>query len=127
MITLREQISSFFTAEQTVFELLVKCIPILALKFIPDGYQGFATGVIRALGKQKEASKITLIVAYLVTLPVACILAFVFKMGVSGLIIGSAVSHVLQTILYSKLILNEDWEQVSQQAVDRIEADAKQS
>ena len=102
---------------------MAKCLPILALKFIPDGFQGFATGVIRALGKQKEASKITLCVAYLVTIPVACIFTFVFNMGVAGLVCGSACSHILQSILYLRLILKQDWDVISKNAVERIEAE----
>ena len=51
LIGLREQVASIFTQEQEVLALLVKCIPILALKFIPDSYQALGNGVIRALGK----------------------------------------------------------------------------
>ena len=71
------------------------CLAILALKYIPDCYQTMAQGVLRALGKQKEASKITLCVSYLVTIPTACVFAFVFKLGVAGLLFGLAASNVL--------------------------------
>ena len=67
----------------------------------------------------------TLGVAYLVTIPAGCLFAFIFNMGVVGLICGSAISHVLLTILFSCLILSEDWDQISQRSVNRIKEEIK--
>ena len=58
-------------------------MPIVAIKFIPHGYQGLlGCGLIPALGMQTEGSYITVTVAYFVTLPTACFYAFVLKHGV---------------------------------------------
>ena len=51
LIFMKKYVARIFTSEPVVLELLVKCLPIVALKYIPDSYQGYANGVIRALGK----------------------------------------------------------------------------
>ena len=72
-----EHISAFFTADQDVRTLVIICIPVVSLKFVSDGYQiVFGYGVLSALGLQAIGFKITLTVAYLLTIPAACLFAF---------------------------------------------------
>ena len=70
-------------------------MPFVAIKYIFDGYQGVLQGSVRALGLQKDAMWICLGVAYLVSIPVGCLFAFTFGLGINGLILGSASSNVL--------------------------------
>ena len=74
---------------------------MVSLKFIADGYQGvLGYGVMPALSMQKVAFKVTLIVAYFVTLPSACFLAFMLNYSVVGLVLGAAIGHAAQATLY---------------------------
>ena len=73
-------------------------------------------GVIPALGLQKQGFKITVSVAYLVTIPSACLYAFVLNHGIVGLTWGAATGHIVQAGAYAICILACDWEQVSKDA-----------
>ena len=70
-------------------------MPIVAIKFIPHGYQGLlGLGLIPALSMQTEGSYVTLIVAYAVTVPVSCLYAFWLGHGIVGLLWGAATGNV---------------------------------
>ena len=50
LLAYKVQIASIFTDDQEVKDLIVKCMPIVAIKFIPHGYQGLlGLGLIPAL------------------------------------------------------------------------------
>ena len=89
-------ISAFFTSDQDVRALVTLCIPVVSLKFVSDGYQGvLGYGVLPALGLQEIGFKITLTVAYLLTIPAACLFAFTLSFGVVGLVYGGAAGHTV--------------------------------
>ena len=99
---------------------------MVAFKYIFDGYQGMlGIGVIPALGMQSVGSKITVSIAYLVTLPMGCLLCFVLELGVIGLTWGSCISHIVQSTAYVIVILQRDWYEISDQAAKRIRDDTK--
>ena len=55
-----------------------------------------------------------------------CVLAFYFELGINGLVLGSAASNLLQTLLFLRLVLVvTDWKKTSKEAVERIEAEIK--
>ena len=80
-------------------------------------------GVIPALGLQKEGFKITVSVAYLVTVPSACLYAFVFDTGIIGLTWGAGTGHLVQSCAFALCIMACDWDKVSREAALRIEED----
>ena len=90
----RYPITRLFTKEPDVVALSVLLMPIVALKHVFDGMQGYLQGVIRGLGRQKIAMFLTLIAAYPVQLPVACILAFKLQFGVAGLWWGDIIGMI---------------------------------
>ena len=96
LIPNKEFISAFFTSDQDVKALVMVCIPVVSLKFVSDGYQGvLGYGVLPALGLQAIGFKITLTVAYLVTLPAAYLFAFTLSQSVVGLVYGAAAGHTV--------------------------------
>ena len=95
LIIYKEAIFSIFTSEPNMLTLLYGAMPIVAIKYIFDAYQGVLQGTIRALGMQKQASWICVTIAYTVTIPVGCVLAFYFELGINGLVLGSATSNLL--------------------------------
>ena len=53
LIVFKEEIFSLFTTDPTALALLCSAMPIVAIKYIFDAYQGVLQGTIRALGMQK--------------------------------------------------------------------------
>ena len=84
-------------------------------------------GVIPALGMQSVGFKITASVAYGITIPVGCLFAFVFKLGISGLLWGACIGHMTQASLYAYWILKTDWFKISQETAERIKEDGEKT
>ena len=96
-------------------------MPIVAIKFIPHSYQGvLGLGLIPALSMQTQGSYVTLISAYLVTLPVASLFAFSLDKGIEGLLWGAATGNVCQAAGFAFFILLSDWNKISMEAVTRV-------
>ena len=83
--------------------------------------------MLPALSMQSTSFKITLTVAYLVTLPTACLFAFTLDYSVKGLVYGAAAGHTCQAIVYWICIVRRDWDEIIEEAATRIKEDnAKQ-
>ena len=117
LLIFKSKIAGVFTNDKDVQAMIIACLPVVALKCIPDSFQAMlGIGVIPALGLQKQGFKITVSVAYLVTIPSACLYAFVLNHGIVGLTWGAATGHIVQAGAYAMCILACDWEQVSKDA-----------
>ena len=116
-------IVSVFTRDPDVAEMTSSSLIIIVLMFMPDMIQGSLQGVIRALNVQKRASIIAIASHYMVSLPLALMLAFVFGMGVNGLWIGVTFGVMLEAIFYVRLVIYTDWQAVSNEALERLEND----
>ena len=94
--------------------MVIKCLPVVAFKYIFDGYQGMlGIGVIPALSMQSTGFKITASIAYGVYIPVGCLFAFGLKAGIVGLVWGACTGHIAQCSAYAFFILRADWYQIS--------------
>ena len=60
---------------------------------------------------------------YLVAVPLGCLLVFKFGMDVHGLWIAVALGTGVQAVFYTRLVLMTDWEQVAEEAKERIAKD----
>lgn len=116
-------IVNIFTRDPAVEELTYSSLIIIVTMFMPDMVQGSLQGVIRALNVQKRASLIAIASHYMVSLPLAFLLTFLLEMGVKGLWIGMTFGVMLEAIFYVRLVLNTDWQDVANEAQERLKND----
>ena len=119
-MTWRTVLIGCFTSEHDVFDLSVMYIPIVAIKLLGDGMHGYGQGIIKALGQQNLGSIIALFSAFCVEFPVAYVLAFWFDLGIAGLLSGDGAGNSTQAVLFFIVILNVNWNSVTQAVVERI-------
>jgi Na+-driven multidrug efflux pump len=112
----RESIIDLFTADPEVATIANRNCYLITIIFIPDMVQGAIQGVIRALDIQKTASCIALASFYLVSIPVAFVLVFVWGLGLSGLLIGYLVGVTFLTFSYIRLVTTTSWVDVANSA-----------
>ena len=74
-------------------------IPFLAIFAFLDGIQGVCSGILRGTGQQKLGAIANLAAFYIIGLPMAWLICFVFKWGVNGLIIGLSFGTLFQATL----------------------------
>ena len=106
---LKEEIVALFTSDPDVFKLANASVFIIIVTFTPDMIQGSLQGVIRALGIQRVASYYSLASYYLLGIPLALVLTFVFDMGVIGLWTGIFAGLCLIAIIFLRLVIKTDW------------------
>ncbi|XP_057487210.1 protein DETOXIFICATION 16-like [Actinidia eriantha] len=111
-----------FTNEDEVVKYIAAIMPVLAVSNFMDGIQGVLSGAARGCGWQKIGAYVNLGAYYLVGLPSAIILTFVFHFGGKGLWIGIIGGSSLQGLLLLAFTMRTDWELQARKARDRVNA-----
>ncbi|GKB37808.1 DETOXIFICATION 16-like protein [Tanacetum coccineum] len=81
LVASRRVWASLYTYEAEVVSYISLVMPVLALSNIMDGIQGVLSGVARGCGWQKICTLVNLGAYYLVGLPCAIVLTFVYNLG----------------------------------------------
>ncbi|PON96731.1 Multi antimicrobial extrusion protein [Trema orientale] len=111
-----------YTNEEEVVRYLAAIMPVLALSNFMDGIQGVLSGTVRGCGRQKIGAYVNLGAYYLVGLPCAIILTFVFHFGGKGLWMGIICGSSLQAFLLLVITLCTNWDEEASKAMDRVHA-----
>ncbi|KAG0568985.1 hypothetical protein KC19_6G056800 [Ceratodon purpureus] len=113
-----------FTQEQEVIEYVARSIPLLAIMHIMDATQGVLSGVARGCGWQAFGAAANLGAYYVVGLPAAVVLAFVYDLKGRGLWVGLilGVTTAALTLLFMACATN--WQQQAEEALLRVYSSA---
>lgn len=109
-----------FTSEKEVVDYVSQCIPFVAVVAVMDALQAVVSGVARGCGWQAYAAAANLGSYYIVGLPVAFVLAFVYDFKVIGLCMGLFVGIFTQAVVLVILTLMTDWRKQAENALDRV-------
>ena len=85
-----------------------KCLNIAILCYFVDFLQITCAGYLRGLGLNHITIIVTSISSYIITLPMCCILVFVYKFGLSAVYISLMIGYILSLFAYVILILKVD-------------------
>lgn len=112
-----------FTNEAEVVEYVARVIPYLSVLTIMDSFQAVLSGVARGVGNQTLAACINLGAYYVVGVPLALVLAFVYHMNGQGLWIGLMAALAIQATGLLLICVYTNWEKQAQNALNRVFAD----
>ncbi|XP_059640443.1 protein DETOXIFICATION 16-like [Cornus florida] len=121
-VAARELWGYLYTNEEEVAKYIASVMPVLAISNFMDGIQAVLSGIARGCGWQKIGAFVNLGAYYLVGLPSAIILTFVFHFGGKGLWMGIISGSGLQALLLLTITMNMDWERQARKTRDRIYA-----
>ncbi|CAO2815327.1 unnamed protein product [Amaranthus hypochondriacus] len=102
-------------------------VPFLCISIITDGLQMVLSGIAKGSGWQRLGAYVNLGAFYLVGIPVAIVLGFVYHMKARGLWIGILVGSVLQSILLLVVAAQADWQKQASKARERTEGSNEQN
>ncbi|WRX18074.1 Multi antimicrobial extrusion protein - like 10 [Theobroma cacao] len=119
-VALRGTLGYLYTNEEEVVRYLASVMPVLALSNFMDGIQGVLSGTARGCGWQKVGAYVNLGSYYLLGLPSAIILTFVFHFGGKGLWIGITCGSGLQAFLFLVIAMRTNWELEAGKARERV-------
>ncbi|XP_020088994.1 protein DETOXIFICATION 16-like [Ananas comosus] len=120
MILVRGVWGYAYSNEEEVVKYVAVMLPILAVSHVFDGIQSVLSGVARGCGWQKIGAIVNLGSFYIVGIPLAYLIAFVFHVGGKGLWIGIICGSVVQDLLYAAITLRTNWEKEARKAKDRV-------
>lgn len=99
---------------------------VLAFVIFFKNLQYTFSSILRGLGKQTQASVLSIIVFYFVMITLAYILGVEHKMGVLGIWVAILIGNILAGILFFiMLIFIIDWEEVKKETLLRLKNDNK--
>ncbi|KAL2234403.1 protein DETOXIFICATION 16-like [Sesamum indicum] len=120
MLLIRNIWGYAYSNEIEVSKYVARMMPILAASNFMDGLQCVLSGTIRGCGWQKIGAFINLGSYYLVGIPTAILLAFVFHIGGRGLWSGILCALVVQVVCLFAIMLRTNWEHEARKAKDRV-------
>ncbi|KAF3948309.1 hypothetical protein CMV_025678 [Castanea mollissima] len=109
-----------YSDEIQVVEYVAAMMPILAISNFLDGLQCVLSGNARGCGWQKIGAFINLGSYYIVGVPAAILLAFVFHLEGKGLWLGIICALVVQVSSLLTISIRTNWEQEAKKATERV-------
>lgn len=104
-ILLNNFLPTLYIDDEAVISIASRLIVIAALFQLSDGTQAVGIGVLRGLTDIKGPTIITFVAYWIISLPIAYLLAFKFNLGVDGvwigLLIGLTASAILLTLRFN--------------------------
>ncbi|CAL5396657.1 unnamed protein product [Camellia sinensis] len=120
-ILIRHVWGKLFSNEEEVIRYIAKMMPLLALSDFLDGFQCVLSGAARGCGWQNLCAFINLGAYYVVAIPSAVLLAFVFNFGGMGLWMGIICGLCVQIIALVTINLCTNWDHEARKALNRIQ------
>ena len=108
---IRLYIPSLFTDNKDVIDVAVKLSPLYCLFIIPDAFQGSVQGILRGIKKQGKSVIGVIVGPYLITLPLACLLAFDpnINLKIFGMWIANNIGYFVMDAIFLYLVLTFNW------------------
>jgi MATE family multidrug resistance protein len=121
IILLRRPLAMLFSNDEEVIELAVHSMPILGVNQLTDTFNIIAAGILRSQGRQQVGSILNVIAYYVVALPLCYILAFRYRLEISGLWLGLGTGITLLAIGEVALVIRSRWPLIIREAQSREE------
>jgi MATE family multidrug resistance protein len=123
LFLLKEKIVTCFTSNTTIQTIALPALMVLAIALIPDCVTYIQVGIMRGLGKQKMAAVIQIIGFFVISIPIGCVLAFVYKLNISGFWTGFLIRSIIVCTVFWLLIWKIlDWDVIAEEARERERA-----
>ncbi|CAD8090331.1 unnamed protein product [Paramecium primaurelia] len=129
MVTLsfiKDQWVNFYSAgRQEINDILLEVYPIFVFGFfVIDGLQGTLTGILKGIDRKDFVTYSTLLVYYLIGIPLFLYFACDFGLGlkVYGIWLSFSLVNALLAVLYIILTFTTNWYEMSQKVCQRIES-----
>lgn len=91
----------------------------VALNMLPDMWQGFMQGVVKALGIQKKVFWLSITAYYILNLPLVYLLTFHLQHGFKGLWEAMTISSLFMGVCMHILGQTTDWDKAAEQSQSR--------
>lgn len=102
-------LARIFTQDEAVIEIVCQLIPYLAVFVLLDAVHGVQAGNVRALGRQKPVTYMTILCYYVIGMPLAVYLGFYCGMDLEGFWLGFIIAMCLVDFVVVYLVVTSSW------------------
>ncbi|RCV43188.1 hypothetical protein SEVIR_9G276900v4 [Setaria viridis] len=120
MTLLRNVWGYMYSNENEIVTYIAKMLPILGISFFIDGLHSSLSGVLTGCGKQKVGAAVNLGAFYLLGIPMAVLLAFIFHLNGMGLWLGIVSGSVTKLLFLVFISWSIQWDKEAVKAKDRV-------
>ncbi|XP_059636265.1 protein DETOXIFICATION 16-like [Cornus florida] len=120
MILGRKMWGYCYSKEEKVVKYVAQMLLLVAASHVLDGIQAVLSGTARGCGRQKIGAIVNLGAYYLIGIPSAILLAFVYHFGGKGLWTGIIVALFVQALSLFIVTICTNWEKEANKAIDRV-------
>lgn len=124
LIAIRNVWGYAYSNDREVIRYLANMMFILAASHFLDSLLCALTGIVRGCGLQKIGVYVNLGSYYLVGIPAAVVLAFVFHTRGKGLWLGISSATLVQVMAFLVLVMRTNWDMEATKAAERINRSA---
>ncbi|XP_042024262.1 protein DETOXIFICATION 16-like [Salvia splendens] len=121
-VLVRNVWGKLYSDEEEVIVYVARILPLLALSDFLDGFQCVLSGAARGCGWQTLCAVVNLGAYYVVAIPCAVLLAFVFHLGGMGLWMGIICGLLVQAVVLIVINIRTNWDDEVTKAVNRVQA-----
>ena len=123
LFCLKSQILKIFTQNKEILLRGEGIVVFMCIAEVFDMIQFTFSSILRGLGKQSQASLMTLIQFYLVMMTLAYVFGIRMEMGVYGIWLAIIIGYATATVLYFLMLLCINWDKVKEDTMLRMERD----
>lgn len=118
MLTFRHSLASLYTEDNAVIELAAKVLIVGSIYQINDCLSCATAGVLRGQGRQMIGGIVNLIGYYLIALPFAYTLAFIFQFGLLGLWFGMIIALIFVSFTQTFFVISSNWQKIIDDCIE---------
>ncbi|KAJ1813550.1 ethionine resistance protein [Coemansia sp. RSA 2675] len=111
---------ALYTRDEDVLVVARELIAIVVLIEWTDSTRGVVPGIMRGMGRQRQAASINIASYYLGVLPLATLAVVGLSWGVAGLWVAFALGMCVLSGLYIAAVVSTDWDREAELCATRI-------
>ncbi|KAH1105775.1 hypothetical protein J1N35_009543 [Gossypium stocksii] len=119
-LCLRGRLAYVFTESEEVGNAVVDLSPLLACSILLDSVQPVLSGIAIGAGWQSSVAWANIASYYLIGIPIAVVLGYVFNMEVKGVWVGMLLGIFVQALVLIIIIWKTDWDKQVLLAQSRV-------
>lgn len=119
LMTFKNHLIGLFTNIESVKEKCQEVLIFAACGTIPDLWQGYLQGTIKALGIQRKMMKLNFIAYWMINLPLCYFLVFRVQVGYKGIWMSIVTAQTFLAVCFHIMIEITDWKKVGEESLQR--------
>merc|ERR1712176_1405868 len=113
-----EDLATWFTPDPALQSMVAELIPLIGIGNISLTAGGVAWAMVGAQARYRLATLVALLASWLVTLPLAAIMTYLFKFNLQGIVSAVVIGYSVSCTTLFYILLRSDWNRISHHIVE---------